>query len=67
MRIGYGAAVISNAAIWCISVLLAAVLLQGTLYFVPIVTALCLAGLVSVVIVAMADKSGKSKEWYEGE
>ncbi len=67
MKIGYGAAVIGNAAIWCISVLLVAVFLQGTLYFFPVVTALCLAGLVSVAIVAMADKSGKSKEWYEGE
>lgn len=60
-------AVLGNATIWCVAILFVAILLQGTLYFLPVVGSLCVAGLVSIVLVARVDGSSKSKEWYEGD
>lgn len=60
-------AVLGNATIWCVAILFVAILLQGTLYFLTVVGSLCVAGLVSIVLVARVDSSSKSKEWYEGD
>ncbi len=58
-------AVLGNATIWCVAILFVAILLQGTLYFLPVVGSLSITGLVSIVLVSRVDGSGKSKEWYE--
>ena len=60
-------AVLGNATIWCVVILFVAILLQGTLYFLPAVISLCIAGLVSVLLVSRIDGTSKSKEWYEGD
>mgnify|MGYP007042364352 CR=1 FL=1 len=65
MRVGRGVAVLGNATIWCVAILFVAILLQGTLYFLPVVGSLSITGLVSIVLVSRVDGSGKSKEWYE--
>jgi len=65
MRVGRGVAVLGNATIWCVAILFVAILLQGTLYFLPVVGSLSITGLVSIVLVSRVDVSGKSKEWYE--
>ena len=66
MRVGRGVVALSNATIWCVAILFAAIILQGTLYFLPVVASLCITGLVSIALVAMVDSSSKGKEWYEG-
>jgi hypothetical protein len=66
MRVGRGVAVMGNAAIWSVAVLFAAVVLQETVYFLPVIGSLCIAGLVSVLLVSRVENSGKSREWYEG-
>lgn len=65
MRVGRGVAVLGNATIWGVAILFVAILLQGTLYFLPVVGSLSITGLVSIVLVSRVDGSGKSKEWYE--
>ncbi|MEM3004179.1 MAG: hypothetical protein QXK96_02655 [Candidatus Bathyarchaeia archaeon] len=63
---GRGVAVMGNAAIWSVAVLFTAIVLQGTVYFLPVVGSLCIAGLVSILLVSRMEGSGKSREWYEG-
>jgi len=65
MKLTHEVVLVGNAAIWCVTVLLVAIFVQGTLYFLPVVATLCIAALVSVVLVAKAG-SPRKKEWYEG-
>jgi len=66
LKLSYEAVVFGNAAVWCVSILLVAVLLQGSIYFYLVVAPLCIAGLISIVLVSRFGKPEKSKEWYEG-
>ncbi len=62
----HGAVVFGNVAVWCVSILLVVVLLQGSFYFALVVAPLYIGGLISIVLVSRFGKSEKSKEWYGG-
>ncbi|MBS7623588.1 hypothetical protein KEJ39_07955 [Candidatus Bathyarchaeota archaeon] len=66
MRVGRGVVVMGNATIWSVAVLFTAIVLQGTVYFLTVVGSLCVAGLVSILLVSRVDSSGERREWYEG-
>jgi flagellar biosynthesis component FlhA len=58
---------LGNAVTWCVSVIIIAIILQESEYFLPVVLILCIAAMISIILVAKATKRPKSKEWYEGE
>ncbi|WP_455279395.1 hypothetical protein [[Eubacterium] cellulosolvens] len=67
MNFDYETVILGNAVIWCVSVIIVAIIVQETVYFLPVVVILCIAALISIILVAKASKRPKSKEWYEGE
>lgn len=67
MNFDYEAVILGNAVIWCVSVIIVAIIIQETEYFLPIVVILCIAAMISIILIAKASRRPKSKEWYEGE
>ncbi|MCW4042256.1 hypothetical protein A3K80_02715 [Candidatus Bathyarchaeota archaeon RBG_13_38_9] len=67
MNFDYEAVILGNAVIWCVSVIIVAIIIQETEYFLPVVVILCIAAMISIILIAKASRRPKSKEWYEGE
>ncbi len=67
MNFDYEAVILGNAVIWCVSVIIVAIIIQETEYFLPAVVTLCIAAMISMILIAKASRRPKSKEWYEGE
>ena len=67
MNFDYEAVSLGNAVIWCVSVIIVAIIIQETEYFLPVVVILCIAAMISIILIAKASRRPKSKEWYEGE
>ncbi|MFC1507038.1 hypothetical protein ACFLQ6_08210 [Thermoproteota archaeon] len=67
MNFDYEAVILGNAVIWCVSVIIVAIIIQETEYFLPVVVILCIAAMISMILIAKASRRPKSKEWYEGE
>jgi hypothetical protein len=67
LNFDYEAVILGNAVIWCVSVIIVAIIVQETEYFLPVVVILCIAAMISIILVTKASRRPKSKEWYEGQ
>jgi hypothetical protein len=67
LNFDYDAVILGNTVIWCVSVIIVAIIIQETEYFLPVVVILCIAAMISIIFIAKASRQPKSKEWYEGE
>ena len=67
MNFDFETVILGNAVTWCVCVIIVAIIIQESEYFIPVVVILCIAAMISIVLVAKATKRPKSKEWYEGD
>ena len=67
MNFDFETVILGNVVTWCVSVIIVAIIIQESEYFLPVVVILCIAAMISILLVAKATKRPKSKEWYERE